>query len=120
MANDPKYGAFESNPARFTDTEAWVYQNDNVWRKMNSAEVRQHAGLMSEARYLANFPDLPALPTTAFTANKTAQTPSSATTPSNNTNTSSRIREARPEEYGQSYVTGGQAIAPPARAVTTD
>ncbi len=29
---EPKYGAFESNPARFTDNEAWVYQHDNVWR----------------------------------------------------------------------------------------
>ena len=63
---DPKFGAFESNPARFTDIEAWVYQHDNVWRKMNVAEVRQHAALLSEADYLAAYPDLPALPKAAF------------------------------------------------------
>ncbi len=34
----PKYGAFESNPARFTDYEERVYQHDNVWREMNVAE----------------------------------------------------------------------------------
>ena len=63
---EPKYGAFESNPARFTDNEAWVYQHDNVWRKVNSAEVAQHAALMSEADYRAAYPDLPALPKAAF------------------------------------------------------
>jgi hypothetical protein len=62
----PKYGAFESNPARFTDQEAWVYQHDNVWRKMNSAEVTQHAHVMTEANYRAAFPDAPALPKAAF------------------------------------------------------
>jgi hypothetical protein len=61
-----KYGAFESNPACFTDNEAWVYQHDNVWRKMNSAEVVQHAAVMSEADYRAAYPDLPALPKAAF------------------------------------------------------
>lgn len=35
----PKYGHFESNPARFTDTEAWVCQHDNVWRQMNAGEA---------------------------------------------------------------------------------
>lgn len=61
-----KYGAFESNPACFTDSEAWVFQHDNVWRKMNSAEVVQHAAVMSEAAYRAAYPDLPALPKAAF------------------------------------------------------
>jgi hypothetical protein len=28
----PKYGHFESNPARFTDDTACVCQHDNVWR----------------------------------------------------------------------------------------
>jgi hypothetical protein len=63
---EPKYGAFESNPARFTDNEAWVYQHDNVWRKMNSGEVLHHAAVLSETDYHANYPDLPALPKTAF------------------------------------------------------
>jgi hypothetical protein len=63
---DPKFGAFESNPARFTDDEAWVCQHDNVWRKMNSAEVAQSAALLSKADYLATYPDLPALPKAAF------------------------------------------------------
>jgi hypothetical protein len=103
MIDHPKYGAFESHPARFTDTEAWVYQHDNIWRKMNSAEVTQHAAVLSEANYRAAYPDLPALPTTAFT------TPSSATTPPNK---SFGFREARPDEYGQSYVIGGQRVPP--------
>jgi hypothetical protein len=110
MADDPSYGAFECYPARFTDYEAWVYQHDNVWREMDPADVTQHAGVMSEACYHANCANVPALPTIAFTANKTAQTPSGATTPSN---TSSRFREARPDEYGQSYVIGGQGVSPP-------
>lgn len=63
---EPKYGAFESNPARFTDGEAWVYQHDHVWRKVNSAEVAQHAAVMSKAAYDAHYPDLPALPKAAF------------------------------------------------------
>jgi hypothetical protein len=63
---DPKYGAFESNPARFTDDEAWVCQHDNVWRKMNSAEVAQSAAILSKADYHAAYPDLPALPKAAF------------------------------------------------------
>jgi hypothetical protein len=63
---DPKYGSFESNPARFTDGEAWVYQHDHVWRKMNSAEVAQHAAVMNAADFAAAYPDLPALPKAAF------------------------------------------------------
>ena len=63
---EPKYGAFESNPARFTDSDAWVYQHDHVWRQMNVAEVRQHAALLTKDEYLANYPDLPALPKAAF------------------------------------------------------
>jgi hypothetical protein len=65
---------------------------------------------MSEADYYADYGDLPALPMTAFAANKTAPTPSSATTPSN---TSFGFREARPDEYGQSYVIGGQTVSSP-------
>lgn len=63
---EPRYGAFESNPARFTDNEAWVYQHDNVWRQMNSGEVLHGAAVLSEAAYRANYPDLPALPKAAF------------------------------------------------------
>jgi hypothetical protein len=110
MADEPKYGAFESNPARFTDTEAWVYQHDNVWREMSPSEVTQHAGVLSEAQYHTAYPDVPALPTTAFAASNTAPTPSTATTPSN---ASFGFREARPDEYGQSYVIGGQRVPPP-------
>jgi hypothetical protein len=43
-----KYGAFEGNPARFTDHEAWVYSHDNVWRETNPTEVRMHAALLSD------------------------------------------------------------------------
>ena len=63
---DPKNGAIESNPARFTDDEAWVYQHDKVWRQMSPSEVRHNAALLSEAEYRANYPALPALPKTAF------------------------------------------------------
>lgn len=68
MGEQPKYGAFESNPARFTDTEAWVYQHDNVWRQMNAGEVLHHTAVMSEAAYQRAFPNLPPLPKNAFTA----------------------------------------------------
>ena len=44
---DPKFGAFESNPARFTDIEAWVYQHDNVWRKMNVRSEEHTSELQS-------------------------------------------------------------------------
>ena len=63
---EPRYGAFESNPARFTDTEAWVCQHDNVWRQMNAGEVLNGAAVLSEADYRANYGDLPALPKAAF------------------------------------------------------
>jgi hypothetical protein len=66
MADDRKFGFFESNPAIFTDTEAWVFQHDGVWREMNPAEVRFGAGLMTEAAFKADFGALPALPKTAF------------------------------------------------------
>jgi hypothetical protein len=64
----PRFAHFESNPARFTDDEAWVCQHDNVWRQMNVGEVRAHAGLMTEERYNATFPNLPPLPNNAFAA----------------------------------------------------
>ena len=64
--SDPKYGAFESNPARFTDDEAWVCQHDNVWREMNSGEVSHHVAVMTEASYRKAFPDVPPLPAKAF------------------------------------------------------
>jgi hypothetical protein len=63
---EPKYGAFESNPAIFTDDEAWVYQHDKVWRKMNSAEVLMGAHVMSAAQFRSAYGHLPALPSTAF------------------------------------------------------
>ena len=62
----PRYGRFESNPARFTDTEAWVCQHDNVWRQMNAGEVLHHAGLMDEDEFGKVFGELPPLPKSAF------------------------------------------------------
>jgi hypothetical protein len=66
--DDIKYGAFESNPARYTDTEAWVFQHDNVWRQMNAGEVLHNTAVMTENDYRRNFPDLPPLPKAAFRA----------------------------------------------------
>jgi hypothetical protein len=68
IMSEPHYGAFESNPARYTDTEAWVCQHDNVWRQMNAGEVLHHAAVLSEAQYQKSFPNLPALPKEAFKA----------------------------------------------------
>lgn len=62
---EPKYGAFESNPCRFTETEAWVLYDD-VWRKMNSAEILHGAGVMSKEAYEADFGHVPPLPKAAF------------------------------------------------------
>jgi DMSO/TMAO reductase YedYZ molybdopterin-dependent catalytic subunit len=61
----PKYGAFESNPARYTNYEAWVLF-DNEWRKMNAAEVLNSARPMSQAKFMENFGKVPDLPATAF------------------------------------------------------
>lgn len=63
---EPKYGAFESYPARLSDTEAWVCQHDNVWRKMNHGEVSHHAAILTKEDYETNYPRLPALPKEAF------------------------------------------------------
>ncbi len=60
-----KYGVFEGNPTRFNDIEAWVFF-DNTWHEFNPAEVRSHAGLLTESAYAAAFGKLPALPKTAF------------------------------------------------------
>jgi hypothetical protein len=63
----PKYGVFESCPARFTDYEAWVYGFGDVWREFNAAEVLFHAGVMTKEKFEASFRTLPPLPKHAFT-----------------------------------------------------
>jgi hypothetical protein len=64
--SDAKFGAFESNPVRFTDTEAWVFQHDDVWQQVNPAEVLNSAAVLTEAQFQKNFPKLPPLPKEAF------------------------------------------------------
>jgi hypothetical protein len=94
--SSPKYGALESNPARFTDNEAWMFQHYNVWREMNAAGVHMRAGLMTEAEYRKAFDDL--LPKGVFQSlpnsdrahllapeNPMAPTESSGTAPAPNT-----------------------------------
>lgn len=61
----PEYGSFESYPARFTDTEAWVFINGE-WKSFHPAEMAHGAGVMTEAAYIDLFGQVPALPKTAF------------------------------------------------------
>jgi hypothetical protein len=66
-ASKARYGAFESNPARFTDEEAWVFDGRD-WKQFNPAEVQMHAALLTEATYQREFGELPPLPPEAFSA----------------------------------------------------
>jgi hypothetical protein len=60
-----KFGAFESNPTRFTNDEAWVLF-DKVWKKFPIAEINMGAAVLSEAKYVEAFGQLPPLPSAAF------------------------------------------------------
>lgn len=64
-----KFGSMEGNAARFNDVEAWWFV-DNQWKwfPINAQSVLMGAHVLSEAEYLAQFPDLPPLPVTAFQA----------------------------------------------------
>ena len=59
------FGSFESYPARFTRTEAWVFM-DGAWRTFNVAEVNVGASVMTEQAFNTRFGQLPALPAAAF------------------------------------------------------
>lgn len=59
------FGSFESNAARFTTFEAWVLI-DKKWRKLHPADVNNSAALLSEAKFNAEFGQVPALPKAAF------------------------------------------------------
>jgi hypothetical protein len=63
----PTYGAFEANPARFTDEEAWVLVH-NTWREIGAYEVRFGAAVLSKEKYEKTYGTLPALPKRAFAA----------------------------------------------------
>ena len=67
----PRYGHFESCPARFNFYEAYVFNLDHTktWQEMSAAEVVTHAGLMTEAKFnkaWGTWGTLPALPKHAF------------------------------------------------------
>jgi hypothetical protein len=59
-----KYGAFESYPVRFTDTEAWAYMFGK-WLKQDIAEVTT-AQVLNEEAYTKAYGQLPPLPKAAF------------------------------------------------------
>jgi len=64
---DLKYGAFESYPVRFNDTEAWAFMFGE-WLKQDIAEVHMTAQVLNEEAYAKAYGQLPPLPKTAFTS----------------------------------------------------
>jgi len=64
-----RYGTFEGMPAVYDDHEAWVlFENNGGWYNIPLAEVLQNGSVLSEDDYRKKFPNLPALPATAFQA----------------------------------------------------
>jgi hypothetical protein len=61
---DPKYGALEGKPVRFTDTEAWVF--NGAWYQNNPAEVLTGAAVLDAKQFQKDFGSLPPLPKSAF------------------------------------------------------
>lgn len=66
-AKQPRYGSFESQPARFNDHEAYVYQPKfGKCHRWERSEVRLHAALMSKAEYQRAFGDLSLMSRAAY------------------------------------------------------
>jgi hypothetical protein len=82
----PRYGHFESHPARYTSHEAWVLLDASAWRDLgaaryeelftgispwvefNASEVLYNAGMMSKKKFETAWGyKLPPLPKHAFT-----------------------------------------------------
>ena len=69
MQANVKYADHEGNAVRYTTFEAWWYVPEVPyvkWMPIDSAEITNHAKVLTEAQFNSQFPDLPALPTTAF------------------------------------------------------
>ena len=57
----------DGNAVRFTDLEAW-WLVDGAWRPIAPGEVLSNAPVLSEARFIELFPQVPRLPNNAFKA----------------------------------------------------
>lgn len=62
---EPKFGAFEGFPVRYTSREAWWKPQAN-WVPINAAEIYMGAEPLKRPEYERRFPNLPPLPATAF------------------------------------------------------
>jgi hypothetical protein len=60
-----KYGDLDGLPIRYNDKEAWVFGN-GVWKQIDVADAHHKAVILGEASFNKVYPDLPALPITAF------------------------------------------------------
>ena len=60
-----KFGVLDGNAVRFTSLEAWWLVN-GVWRPISPDEVLLNAAVMREARFNQFFPEVPRLPSNAF------------------------------------------------------
>jgi hypothetical protein len=63
-----KYGAFESHPCIYDETQGWVLfdSTSDDWRKLQLAEIMLNTRPMSEAEFKRTYGNLPALPKDAF------------------------------------------------------
>jgi len=61
-----RYGIYDHHfPATWDGLEAYAF-GDGVWHKERPSDMDWNAGLMTEADFLAAFPNLPPLPRGAF------------------------------------------------------
>jgi len=62
-----KFGMLDGNAVRFTDFEAWWLVDGN-WCPISPTDVLLNAPVLSEARFIELFPQVPRLPNNAFKA----------------------------------------------------
>ena len=64
---DIGYGVLEGSPVRYTETEAWLFnQRERTWHEINSADVLFNARVTNEASFTKVYGILPPLPKSAF------------------------------------------------------
>jgi hypothetical protein len=66
LPTEIKFAMLDGNAVRFTSLEAW-WLVDGVWRPISPDEVLLNAAVMREARFNQLFPQVPRLPSNAFT-----------------------------------------------------
>lgn len=66
LSAEIKFAMLDGNAVRFTSLEAW-WLVDGVWRPISPDEVLLNAAVMREARFNQLFPQVPRLPSNAFT-----------------------------------------------------